>query len=633
KTSGDHFYTTSATEKDSAVVGGSPPSFALKEFRPLNYNYYSCPSTYPNNAGYFKIDATANNLTYPSGVDYAGNKMNSGWFQLCNKLKLGFDPYLTVSYNDYTGYYDGSAKQGFLWGGAFKPDSVAQGGGITGAAYNPLTPTVFTTIESGWMNLLAPQLLISNLSYGQTSFSYNAGQAITSITPSYDGLKAKLFTISPAFSNGLVFNTSTGVISGTPILSKATDYTITATNQFGSGSVVVKISVKPRFLMGFMSVELNEIAYAVDLLGKGVRHSFWFLNNQFQEIEAVGTITPLMNENFELIAQIIPGPPSLLITDYTEIKNKLRDLVKSKKEIFKYWQIGNEPDLIYKNINSSYTASRYVDFFLAASEVIREECSFCKIILAGISNQYDSSQNNFQYYKDIIVDIKKRSKYAKPFDVFDIHLYTVNNSLEDYKRVESAVNDYKLLISSSGYIYPIEFVSTEFGTHSAQPKNSQTVQFQTEKFQAETLIKLYTAFFNAGITKAFWVDVINNYKFGFQGTADGYFDLTGLIYNGKGAYDLANGKLEGTKKESYYAYKTLVAKILDKTAVIKIGNNIYKFSNANNAIYIAWSDGVETSLPLSITGTVKVSDYLGNESIKAAPEVIIGNSPVFIEVQ
>jgi sugar lactone lactonase YvrE len=52
------------------------------------------------------------------------------------------------------------------------------------------------------------------------------------------------YSISPALPAGLTFDPTTGAISGTPTAaSAATDYTITATNETGSSSTVVRISV------------------------------------------------------------------------------------------------------------------------------------------------------------------------------------------------------------------------------------------------------------------------------------------------------------------------------------------------------------------------------------------------------
>lgn len=52
------------------------------------------------------------------------------------------------------------------------------------------------------------------------------------------------YSISPSLPTGLTFNETTGEISGTPIeLSPMTDYTVIATNEFGTSSTIVSIEV------------------------------------------------------------------------------------------------------------------------------------------------------------------------------------------------------------------------------------------------------------------------------------------------------------------------------------------------------------------------------------------------------
>ena len=70
-----------------------------------------------------------------------------------------------------------------------------------------------------------------SLSYSADSIVAKVGTAITSVTPTIGGgVAATSYSISGTLPTGLTFNTSTGVISGTPTAYKAqANYTITAT--------------------------------------------------------------------------------------------------------------------------------------------------------------------------------------------------------------------------------------------------------------------------------------------------------------------------------------------------------------------------------------------------------------------
>jgi hypothetical protein len=84
----------------------------------------------------------------------------------------------------------------------------------------------------------------SNLSYSNNPAVYTKGVAITSNLPSSSGGPVATYSINPLLPAGLSFNTTTGVISGTPsVLSTATNYTVTATNSGGSAMTNVNIRV------------------------------------------------------------------------------------------------------------------------------------------------------------------------------------------------------------------------------------------------------------------------------------------------------------------------------------------------------------------------------------------------------
>ena len=64
------------------------------------------------------------------------------------------------------------------------------------------------------------------------------------MTPTANGGAVTLWSISPTLSPGLIFDTATGEISGTPTsITTATTYTVTAINAGGSGTGDVTITV------------------------------------------------------------------------------------------------------------------------------------------------------------------------------------------------------------------------------------------------------------------------------------------------------------------------------------------------------------------------------------------------------
>lgn len=84
------------------------------------------------------------------------------------------------------------------------------------------------------------------IAFNPSEFLFTQWVTITAINPQLSGNAADSFAISPALPSGLVFNTTTGSISGKPTMSLAqTSYTITATNSGGSSSAVIKITVVP----------------------------------------------------------------------------------------------------------------------------------------------------------------------------------------------------------------------------------------------------------------------------------------------------------------------------------------------------------------------------------------------------
>jgi Putative Ig domain len=96
------------------------------------------------------------------------------------------------------------------------------------------------------LRVLEPPVLAG---YTMDPAAYEVNQAITPNAPIKSG-DVTSYSIAPPLPPGLTFNTSTGVISGTPtnVMSEVT-FTVTAVNVDGTDTVHVRIAVVPGFLM------------------------------------------------------------------------------------------------------------------------------------------------------------------------------------------------------------------------------------------------------------------------------------------------------------------------------------------------------------------------------------------------
>ncbi len=83
----------------------------------------------------------------------------------------------------------------------------------------------------------------ANLAYPGAPFLFNLNNAIPPAMPTFTG-QVDSFMVSPALPSGLMFNTITGEINGTPTaIQAATNHTVTATNIDGSDMVIISVEV------------------------------------------------------------------------------------------------------------------------------------------------------------------------------------------------------------------------------------------------------------------------------------------------------------------------------------------------------------------------------------------------------
>jgi YVTN family beta-propeller protein len=84
----------------------------------------------------------------------------------------------------------------------------------------------------------------SALNYTAGAAVYTQGFAITANNPTNAGGKVTSYSVTPPLPSGMILNTNTGVVSGTPIpVTPMTFYTVTASNSAGSTTAALSITV------------------------------------------------------------------------------------------------------------------------------------------------------------------------------------------------------------------------------------------------------------------------------------------------------------------------------------------------------------------------------------------------------
>lgn len=84
-----------------------------------------------------------------------------------------------------------------------------------------------------------------NISYSPSTVSFTQNSLITNMVPVNTGGEATGFSITPALPTGLIFDTSTGTISGTPSnISASQSYVVTATGT-STNSTTINITINP----------------------------------------------------------------------------------------------------------------------------------------------------------------------------------------------------------------------------------------------------------------------------------------------------------------------------------------------------------------------------------------------------
>jgi len=313
-----------------------------------------------------------------------------------------------------------------------------------------------------------------------------------------------------------------------------------------------------------------------------------FYNNNFNQLI-----------NFEA-SRYDDTPPTELIPNYPlNNENTYREYVSFLSQNFsnkvKYWVVGNEVEAM---IFWAGTPEEYADMVAIASEEIRENCSDCKV---GISfahpnlSQKDPEQRELWY--------SAIGRVCSSFDFIDAHFY-------DSSFIQQGQLDrWKQTCPGK------EFISSETGVMDYIVAGGNPQAGGSLEKQAQDLAKYNTLLFTEGYNKIYMYLMDTEYGMGEIFLHNGLIDDIGNL-----------------RKPSFYSYKTMIKKVDYFTSVSKIADGQYKYTFSNkNPVYVLWCDLESCSVPGEIVGSVKVTNYLGDEQIKNSEQIVLSESPIFVE--
>ncbi len=277
----------------------------------------------------------------------------------------------------------------------------------------------------------------------------------------------------------------------------------------------------------------------------------------------------------------------------------------------KYWQVGNEPNSL---------KGGFADLQRITYTAIKEACPDCTVLIGGVPGMppvADYLSNFDKHYKPILDALGGR--YV---DVMDFHWY--GNATGDYQGAGEAYDHIRSVLDADGFP-PLPIWITEMGAYSGDPAPNGPLSGgtdypeQTEREQALDYFKRFVLPLSFGVKKVFPAfGLMEGFKYD-----GGYFDFTGLIYDGWGPGDLGLG----VKKLSYFTYKkmteVLEGSAWDSVQTVRDTDNvfIFKFIRNGTPIFVAWWDYFNESS--YAPGSVKQVSLTGlSGSTAAVTEVV-----------
>lgn len=428
------------------------------------------------------------------------------------------------------------------------------------------------------------------------------------------------------------------------ILATASLFAASGCDKGGSSTPARDITLESPF--GFHPAKVSKIGYAdnghSDAQTIGIKwtregiYAFWFmvqpdLNSSTYDFSTYDAQWADVPTDMRILANIAPQGPIdegyCLPNSYLpKDEQKYIAVVKAVVERYdgdgvddmpglvnpiKYWQVGNEPN----GLRPGFADLQRITYI-----AIKEVCSECTVLIGGVPGMPPASTyiSNFDsQYKPILDALA--GQYV---DVMDFHWYGAATG--DYRGAKEVYDHIRSVLTADGFPAGLPIWITEMGAYSGDPATtgplggSADFSAQTEQQQALDYLKRYVYPLSFGVKKIFPAFGLME---GFKHD-DGYFDHTGLIYDGEDSGDAGLG----VKKLGYYMHKkmTEVLEGSDWNSIETLRESgdvyIYKFMKDGKAIYTVWWDYFNDSA------------YTPGKTIQVSLPGLQGTSAVITEV-
>jgi len=289
-----------------------------------------------------------------------------------------------------------------------------------------------------------------------------------------------------------------------------------------------------------------------------------------------------------------------------------------------YWELGDEENGSWGTGCSPEEYARRVSVLGSA---VRSGCPDCEIVMGGLLDGPEMGDWALAPYLEAFL----AAGGGEWIDVYAFHYYGL-------ARPNTATPDAQLYDSAEEIVADMKSLLGEYGEEGSPIWVTETCTFsgrmgmiaQSESEQAADLVKRYVLLWSLGVEVVQWCYLTEPQ---YEGTGVGFFDQSGLIYDGLGPCDQG----AGTKKKAYFAYVEMIEQLRGAAFLERVqasGVTLVSFETDTGPIAVLWQDPWRREGPVWIesAGTVGVVDLYGDPVLSGSgfTRIDLSIEPVYV---